>query len=74
MGLSNELQSSKWMYLNGIIIVSPDDYKLYNTNQHVYSAINLPYFTAAAWYTKYYQLNYKIKIYWKFFPNLKTMP
>ena len=52
MGLSNELQSSQWMYLNGVILVSPADYKLYNTNQPVYSAINLPYFTAAAWYHK----------------------
>ena len=52
MGLSNELQSSQWMYLNGVILVSPADYKLYNTNQPIYSAINLPYFTAAAWYHK----------------------
>jgi len=52
MGLSNELQSSQWIYLNGVILVSPADYKLYNTNQPVYSAINLPYFTAAAWYHK----------------------
>ena len=52
MGLSNELQSSQWMYLNGVILVSPADYKLYSTNQPIYSAINLPYFTAAAWYHK----------------------
>ena len=52
MGLANELQSSQWMYLNGVILVSPADYKLYSTGQPVYSAINLPYFTAAAWYHK----------------------
>lgn len=52
MGLSNELQSSQWMYLNGVILVSPADYKLYRTSQPIYSAINLPYFTAAAWYHK----------------------
>lgn len=52
MGLSNELQSSQWMYLNGVILVSPADYKLYSTGQPIYSAINLPYFTAAAWYHK----------------------
>jgi carboxypeptidase C (cathepsin A) len=52
MGLSNELQNSQWMYLNGVILVSPADYKLYNTSQPVYSAINLPYFTAAAWFHK----------------------
>ncbi|GGZ67636.1 carboxypeptidase [Algibacter mikhailovii] len=50
MGLANELQNRQWMYLNGVILVSPADYKLYNTNQPVYSALNLPYFTAAAWH------------------------
>jgi carboxypeptidase C (cathepsin A) len=50
MGLSNELQNSQWMYLNGVILVSPADYNLYSTEQPIYSAINLPYFTAAAWY------------------------
>jgi carboxypeptidase C (cathepsin A) len=52
MGLSNELQNSQWMYLNGVILVSPADYNLYSTGQPIYSAINLPYFTAAAWYHK----------------------
>ena len=52
MGLSLELQNSQWMYLNGVILVSPADYNLYRTDQPVYSAINLPYFTAAAWHHK----------------------
>jgi carboxypeptidase C (cathepsin A) len=52
MGLANELQSKQWMYLNGVIMVSPADYKLYSTDQPIYSALNLPYFTAAAWYHK----------------------
>lgn len=52
MGLSNELQNSQWIYLNGVILVSPADYNLYSTGQPIYSAINLPYFTAAAWYHK----------------------
>ncbi|MFV0541635.1 MAG: S10 family peptidase [Aestuariibaculum sp.] len=50
MGLAKALQNNQWMYLNGVILVSPADYKLYNTGQPVYSALNLPYFTAAAWY------------------------
>ncbi|WP_159023145.1 S10 family peptidase [Formosa sp. L2A11] len=50
MGLANELQSKQWMYLNGVIMVSPADYKLYSTGQPIYSALNLPYFTATAWY------------------------
>jgi carboxypeptidase C (cathepsin A) len=52
MGLAGELQSSQWMYLNGVILVSPADYNLYSTGQPIYSAINLPYFTAAAWHHK----------------------
>ena len=52
MGLSIELQNRQWMYLNGVILVSPADYKVYNTDQPIYSALNLPYFTAAAWHQK----------------------
>ncbi|TYA71514.1 S10 family peptidase [Seonamhaeicola marinus] len=52
MGLAKELQTKQWMYLNGVILVSPADYKLYSTSQPVYSALNLPYYTAAAWYQK----------------------
>ena len=52
MGLSLELQERQWMYLNGVILVSPADYRVYNTGGAVGSAINLPYYTAAAWYHK----------------------
>lgn len=52
MGLAEELQNNQWMYLNGVILVSPADYKIYSTDQPIYSALNLPYFTAAAWHQK----------------------
>ncbi|MCV6628979.1 MAG: carboxypeptidase [Flavobacteriaceae bacterium] len=52
MGLAHELQNSQWMYLNGVIMVSPADYKVYSTGGAVASAINLPYFTATAWHHK----------------------
>lgn len=52
MGLSLALQNQQWMYLNGVIMVSPADYKLYNTGGAVENAISLPYFTAAAWHHK----------------------
>ena len=52
MGLAAELQNSQWMYLNGVIMVSPADYKILRTGSAVESAINLPYFTAVAWYHK----------------------
>ena len=50
MGLSLELQQNQWMYLNGVILVSPADYKVLRVGGPVSSALNLPYFTAAAWY------------------------
>lgn len=52
MGLAHELQNSQWMYLNGVIMVSPADYKVYRTGESVSKALNLPYFTATAWYHK----------------------
>ena len=32
MGLSQELQDRQWMYLNGVIMVSPADYKSYGAD------------------------------------------
>lgn len=52
MGLSAALQEKQWMYLNGVIMVSPADYKVYREAGPVSSALNLPYFTAAAWFHK----------------------
>ncbi len=52
MGLSAELQEKQWMYLNGVIMVSPADYKVIRVGGPVSSALNLPYYTAAAWYHK----------------------
>lgn len=52
MGLAAKLQNKQWMYLNGVIMVSPADYKVLRTGGSLSSAINLPYFTAAAWYHK----------------------
>ena len=50
MGLAAELQNRQWMYLNGVIMVSPADYKVLRTGSVLSSSLNLPYFTAAAWY------------------------
>ena len=52
MGLAGELQSRQWMYLNGVIMVSPADYLIFNSDRPVSFGLNLPYFTAAAWYHK----------------------
>lgn len=51
-GLALELQQNQWMYLNGVMLVSPADYKVFESDAPISSSLNLPYFTAAAWYHK----------------------
>lgn len=52
MGLSLALQNQQWMYLNGVVLVSPADYKVYRTGGPVDISLNVPYYTATAWYHK----------------------
>lgn len=48
-GLALELQNNQWMYLNGVILVSPTDLGI-DRDGPVKAANRLPYFSAAAWY------------------------
>lgn len=48
-GLALELQNSQWMYLNGVILVSPTELGI-ERDGPVGIANRLPYFAAAAWY------------------------
>ncbi|MBY0435710.1 MAG: carboxypeptidase, partial [Cyclobacteriaceae bacterium] len=50
-GLALELQNAHWMYLNGVILVSPTDLGI-ERGGPVDAALNVPYFAAAAWYHK----------------------
>ena len=50
MGLSLALQDMQWMYLNGVILVSPADYKSYGADNALSSALNIPYMAATAWH------------------------
>ena len=50
-GLALELQNNQWMYLNGVILVSPTDIGI-KRDGPVKAANRLPYFAAAAWYHK----------------------
>lgn len=50
-GLALELQNAQWMYLNGVILVSPTGLGI-GRDGPVQAANRLPYFTAAAWYQK----------------------
>jgi carboxypeptidase C (cathepsin A) len=51
-GLALELQERQWMYLNGVILVSPADYLAFRSDIPISSSLKLPYYTAAAWYHK----------------------
>jgi carboxypeptidase C (cathepsin A) len=48
-GLAARLQDAHWMFLNGVILVSPTGLGI-DRDGPVRDAIVLPYFTAAAWY------------------------
>jgi carboxypeptidase C (cathepsin A) len=50
-GLALELQNNQWMYLNGVILVSPTDLGI-DRNGPVDAALSLPYYAATAWYHK----------------------
>lgn len=50
-GLALDLQNNHWMYLNGVILVSPTELGI-EQGTNVNDALHIPYYTAAAWYHK----------------------
>jgi carboxypeptidase C (cathepsin A) len=50
-GLALELQNAHWMYLNGVILVSPTELGIQRSGP-LDAALKLPYFAATAWYHK----------------------
>ncbi|TRW50370.1 carboxypeptidase [Aliidiomarina halalkaliphila] len=48
-GLALALQNQQWMYLNGVVLVSPTDMGI-DRDGPVKAANRLPYFAATAWY------------------------
>ena len=50
-GMALELQSKHWMYLNGVVLVSPTDLGI-KRDETMGDALRLPYFAAVAWYHK----------------------
>jgi carboxypeptidase C (cathepsin A) len=50
-GLALELQETQWMYLNGVILVSPTDLGMERSVPED-AALRLPYYAATAWYHK----------------------
>jgi carboxypeptidase C (cathepsin A) len=50
-GLALELQNAQWMYLNGVVLVSPTELGI-KRDGVMGDALALPYFAATAWYQK----------------------
>jgi len=50
-GLALELQNAQWMYLNGVILVSPTELGI-DRKGPVDQSLMLPYYAATAWYHK----------------------
>lgn len=50
-GLALELQEAQWMFLNGVILVSPTDLGL-ERSEFVQASLRVPYYAATAWYHK----------------------
>ena len=50
-GLSLELQNTHWMYLNGVVLVSPTDLGL-KRDETSSGALRIPYMAATAWHHK----------------------
>lgn len=50
-GLALELQNAQWMFLNGVVLVSPTNLGIDRAGP-VGEALQLPYFAATAWYHK----------------------
>jgi len=59
-GLALELQARQWMYVNGVILVSPTDIGL-KRDGAIKSANRLPYFSAAAWHHRMLDKNLQNK-------------
>ncbi len=50
-GLALQLQNAEWMYLNGVVLVSPTDLGI-DRSEYVKASLLVPYYAATAWYHK----------------------
>ena len=70
-GLALELQDAQWMYLNGVILVSPTDLGI-DRSGPVQAALKVPYFAATAWYHKKLAAEYQQKDVAAFLPEVEA--
>ncbi|MBO9620957.1 MAG: carboxypeptidase [Niabella sp.] len=69
-GLALELQQSHWMYLNGVVLVSPTTLGI-DRGSATGAALRLPYFAATAWYHKKLAAEYQQKDLEAFLPEVE---
>ena len=69
-GLALELQNNQWMYLNGVILVSPTELGI-ERGGPVESALRVPYFAATAWYHKALPADLQSKTLTQFLPEVE---
>ena len=70
-GLALELQNTQWMYLNGVILVSPTFLGIARSGA-VEVANRLPYFAATAWYHKKLEARLQQKDLTEMLPEVET--
>ena len=70
-GLALELQNRQWMYLNGVILVSPTEIGIERQGP-VEAANRLPYFAATAWHHKKLPAEYQSLDLLAFLPQVET--
>ncbi len=58
-GLALALQNQDWLYLNGVIMVSPADYQVLRQSGPISEALKIPYYAATAWYHKRLSAKYQ---------------
>lgn len=69
-GLALELQNSQWMYLNGVILVSPTELGIERSGP-VEAALRWPYYAATAWYHKALPADLQSKTLAAFLPEVE---
>ena len=70
-GLALELQNAQWMYLNGVILVSPTELGI-KRDGPVDDAMIVPYYAATAWYHKALSKNYIDKDLTQYLPEVEN--
>ena len=70
-GLSLELQNRHWMFLNGVILVSPTDLGL-KRDAVSSAALRIPYMAATAWHHKKLSTEYQSKELEKYLPEVEA--